>query len=275
MNNPYYDALFDPSHPARSAGWRHELEQAFRFELACACLPMSACPSVLDVGCGPGGLPAYRARAHPSAQWEYTGIDRYAPSIDAARERCPGQRFVVGEVEDLAHASYDMVVGIGTMVDGQTRDHRARLRRLLAHVRAMLRVSSQRVCVIVLKSEAMAASVALSSEPALAGASKAELEDLMRHLCPEGAWSWRVFDAGAQDWGLVVDKKAQVAVPVDAVARACERALASPWGARAPAWRHAWLYWAAGLYDVARDVMSRVDTDEPAAHVLRARLEVG
>lgn len=199
-------------------------------------------------------------------------MDLYAPSIEAARARCPDESFVVGDLVEAAQASYDVVVGIGSLVDGHSRDHRARLRHLLSHTRAMLRASAHRACFILLKSEAMSSSVALSSEPALAGASQHELEELMRHINTQDDVFWRVLDAGRQDWVLVVDKRAAIDARDGMVERACARVIESPWGARAPGWRCAWLYWAVGLEDKARGLMSCVESNDAGAAVLRARL---
>lgn len=272
MSSEYYDEIFDPGHLARSAGWRHELEQAFRFEIARACFAPTPHPAVLDVGCGPGGLPAYMKDAYPDRTWSYTGMDLYTPSLGAARARCPGERFVLGDLTEIPQDSYDLVLAIGSLVDGQSRDHRQRLRHLLTHTRALVRATRRRACFIVLKAEAMSSSAALSAEPALAGASSKELRDLMVHLTAEDSMFWRVVDAGRQDWALVVDRRGPIELEEEVVASACARVIRSPWGARAPAWRHAWLYWAVGLEDTARAMMATVESTDAGADVLRERL---
>lgn len=70
--------------------------------------------SLLDVGCGFGGLCSHLFARH--AAIDYTGIDVVADMIDSARTRHPGARFIVGDIlESTELGRYDYVVCNGIL----------------------------------------------------------------------------------------------------------------------------------------------------------------
>jgi len=70
--------------------------------------------SLLDVGCGYGGL--YDHLIARKVAVDYTGIDAVAAMIDSARERHPDARFVLGDIlEWNAAGQYDYVVSNGIL----------------------------------------------------------------------------------------------------------------------------------------------------------------
>jgi SAM-dependent methyltransferase len=72
-------------------------------------------PSLLDVGCGWGGLLQY-AQAR-NAHFDYTGIDIVDEMIKHGRGAYPGARFLLGDVMDAGAAGgpYDFVVCSGIL----------------------------------------------------------------------------------------------------------------------------------------------------------------
>ncbi|MCL6647796.1 MAG: class I SAM-dependent methyltransferase [Chloroflexi bacterium] len=68
--------------------------------------------TVLDVGCGPGGLCLLAAAAGAHV----TGIDAAAPSVEIARRRVPSGRFDVGDLQFLPYddRSFDVVTGFNS-----------------------------------------------------------------------------------------------------------------------------------------------------------------
>ncbi len=99
---------------ARSKDWAELLEPAwvpvFERALFHACIKPGA--KLLDVGCGAGGALVI-ARKHGA---KIAGIDASENLVAVARERLPGARIEVGEMEDLpfSNESFDIVVGINS-----------------------------------------------------------------------------------------------------------------------------------------------------------------
>ena len=76
----------------------------------------AAVPTLLDVGCGFGGLLDY-ANEH-SVALDYVGIDLVPDMIEHARTRHPGARFIVGDIlnaQELPRVDYAVCNGILTL----------------------------------------------------------------------------------------------------------------------------------------------------------------
>ena len=74
----------------------------------------AACPSILDVGCGFGGLLDYAKRR--GLELEYSGIDLVPEMIEHARNAHPAARFVVGDILAMTEAQcVDYVVCNGIL----------------------------------------------------------------------------------------------------------------------------------------------------------------
>ena len=86
--------------------------------------------TVLDVGCGFGYGTASLAESALSA----TGVDPYEPAIQYARNRYPGCRFIVGDVEsiDASRNSFDVVVSMEVIEHVQAPE------TFLDHIRGIL-----------------------------------------------------------------------------------------------------------------------------------------
>jgi SAM-dependent methyltransferase len=99
---------------ARARDWAEANEPAWRqvFEIAVDKTGIVPGAKFLDIGCGAGGL-LVEARARGAVP---SGLDASANLVAIARQRLPGARIEVGEMEDLpfADASFDVVVGINS-----------------------------------------------------------------------------------------------------------------------------------------------------------------
>ncbi|MBL9208264.1 MAG: methyltransferase domain-containing protein [Opitutaceae bacterium] len=71
--------------------------------------------SLLDAGCGTGGLLVRMRKANPN--WIWTGIDFMPLACDLARERCPGCEIVQASVTALpfADARFDAVASVDVL----------------------------------------------------------------------------------------------------------------------------------------------------------------
>jgi 2-polyprenyl-3-methyl-5-hydroxy-6-metoxy-1,4-benzoquinol methylase len=111
----YYATTFS-LHGATAKGvdWGDENELLVRYDKMLAVMqkdfqPQQPYPSVLDVGCGWGGL---WLRAHQRGiNMDYTGIDVVKEMIDHGSKNFPDAKFKFGDVFDLPEAQpYDFVV---------------------------------------------------------------------------------------------------------------------------------------------------------------------
>ena len=292
----YYDELFDERDPTRAAGWRHAIEQALRFEFALSRSGAwfqegQAPPSLLDVGCGPGALRRYLRDTGRAAR--YVGIDRYAPSVALARRLDPSGDYVEADLlERASHPQqFDLVMAIGAIVDGQAyRSDRERQRRLLALTRALCGLCREHACLVVLRHEELVRHPSLSQEPALVGATRQELDALMRHLSVGRPMRWCVEDGPTTlDRGLFIWRQPDSPSSPSALEGASsdssrqapwslhERVLAGPWGQGLEPWRAAWFWWISGRSELALALVGPVAIPgEPEPQrALRERLLLG
>lgn len=128
---------------ARGVDWRDQETAEVRYERMLAVIDPQAAgtPSLLDVGCGYGGLLDY-ARGRRRAI-DYTGIDVVAEMIADAGGRFPDARFVCGDVmTEYAGPSFDYVVCNGVLtqkLDASIREMDAHANRLVRHLFAIAR----------------------------------------------------------------------------------------------------------------------------------------
>ena len=111
-----YHAKLFAEHGAtpRGVDWNDEVEMLFRYSKLLEVLDMdfysgSPTPSLLDVGCGWGGLLEWAHNNNRDVV--YTGIDVVESMIDYSSDRFPGGSFIHGDVFDLDEPeAYDFVV---------------------------------------------------------------------------------------------------------------------------------------------------------------------
>lgn len=99
---------------AKGVDWNDEQEMFFRYGKILKVLDRdfdrpSSPPTLLDVGCGWGGLLQYSM--DQQIDLRYTGIDVVQEMVDHARERFPEGQFIHGDVFNLTgQSAYDYVV---------------------------------------------------------------------------------------------------------------------------------------------------------------------
>ncbi|MBA3465664.1 MAG: class I SAM-dependent methyltransferase [Deltaproteobacteria bacterium] len=116
----HHSKLFE-EHGATPLGvdWKDERELLFRYSKMLAVLDKDfldgdRVPTLLDVGCGYGGLLTWATEQ--GIQLDYTGIDIVESMVASGRERHPSSRFIAGDVLELdASQRYDFVVCNGTL----------------------------------------------------------------------------------------------------------------------------------------------------------------
>lgn len=141
----YYAARFDAHGPtSEGVDWGKDTSRMLlRFEkmLAVAEPRGSSKPSVLDVGCGYGGLLQYAQERKLAL--EYRGIDVADNMIRWASANLKGGTFICGDVlEHPLEANYDYVVCSGILTQkltASTADMDAFAARLIRHMFALCR----------------------------------------------------------------------------------------------------------------------------------------
>lgn len=108
----------------RAFDWGSRRSQEKRFEILSAVGSMNGA-SLLDIGCGAGGLYGWLKRR--GARPRYTGVDITSGMIAAAERRHPDARFLCGNVLTLPAAElgrHDFVVASGIFYLRKTRPER-------------------------------------------------------------------------------------------------------------------------------------------------------
>jgi len=130
----FYESVLDRGdNPAAKVGWNAgEGYQLANFAMLCELDDLVDGASVLDVGCGLGGLLDYFARV--GRRVEYVGVDISAKMIEAARERHPGATFEVRDVLASPPArQFDFVICSGTL-NRRIPDHGRWLAEMIARM---------------------------------------------------------------------------------------------------------------------------------------------
>lgn len=173
----YYDELSrEGCRPARVDGWRHRLGQQLRFEVAVRGLGISPTDAVVDLGCGTGRL---FERLRPGRPGAYLGVDRREEVIARGDSDFPGGDFFCCGIEDDSverAGPFDYAVAIGTLVDGRERDDAARRRHLDRTVERLDGLGRRGWALVVLDERWLSGNPVRRFEPALEGATRAELE---------------------------------------------------------------------------------------------------
>jgi SAM-dependent methyltransferase len=161
------------------AGWRRRIGQWLRFEAAIEPWNWDEIDTVLDVGCGPASLADYMAATDREAA--YTGVECRSEAVEFARDQHPEVEIIEGDLFEPAVVAgqFDLVVAIGTQVDGRPVDgRRERLARVRRLVERCNELALHGAAIVVLKQEMLQARPAFGLEPAIFGVTADELEAL-------------------------------------------------------------------------------------------------
>ena len=136
----YANLLKENEDPARAVGWKNPSVQTSAFIELCETVGFEAGVSVLDVGCGVGGLYAFLRRQGINV--DYTGIDINPAAIDAARSRHPdGRFFVCNLLTQPIDTQYDFVFAHGVLTVA-VEEHDTFVRDMIAAMFARCRVAT-------------------------------------------------------------------------------------------------------------------------------------
>jgi SAM-dependent methyltransferase len=122
----------------RSMGWHNEEEYAIRFELAVNGLDLDN-SSILDVGCGFGGLYNY-LKISGVKNFTYLGVDILPKMIEIAREKNPTGRFEEIDIIKTQLHEFDYVFCIGAL-NVETEKHEQYFREIATRMITLARKS--------------------------------------------------------------------------------------------------------------------------------------
>lgn len=243
--------------PARRVGWRHRLEQAYRFEII---REVAGDAPLLDLGCGTAALADYLG----IPPGRYVGVERCEPLAQTARDA--GHEVIVTDflAPDVQIPRTAVVAVVGALALDDSPDDAA---RLLAHC---FRFAVGHLVVVCLDAEAIERRPGLG-DPQL-GCIRASVLEAAASLGPWGASS--VVKVSETDIAFVA---ARECVPrLRTREERLEAVLGTPWGSAASAARRAWLALEVGRPEAcARELAVSDGRDAELAVVVRSRLELG
>lgn len=177
----YYAEIADHDSAAIVDGWRHQIEQWLRFEVVQRGLELDGAATVIDLGCGTGGLLEY---LHPHRIERYVGVDRLTNSINRGQRAFPDAEFLEADIYDKsvdAAGPCDFAVAVGTLVDGSEGSTPTKRRRDLSNlIKRLDQLGDQGWALVVLNQAILEADPIRGLEPALRGAYLAEIETVLK-----------------------------------------------------------------------------------------------
>lgn len=259
MNTDYYAEIEHESDPARRVGWRHRIEQAYRFELALEVVRATAA-QIVDVGCGVGGFAEYLRDNGLVRDW--VGIERNPRFAAEASRYGPVLTSSFEDVEPSAlgeEGEGRCVVAIGTLAGGRPA------RQVLPALCAFAARFRGPFCLVALDAARLGARPALSLEHAPSALHAAELLDRAAREFTSAA----VVSISTTDLALVAG------VSPAALRTNAERfdaTVAGVWGDEEPAERKAWLALEVGLPDRAEAWLGQGRVPSALGDLVRERL---
>lgn len=267
----YYAELYASGVEHVCAGWRYPLEQALRFavalELAGRLGPLGR---VVDAGCGPGGLLDYMRRERIEFE-EYTGVDVLSEAIVMGQERaCERSRFICADVRRRVFDG-DVGVAIGAAVDGAGASDP--VEHVWSLIEPLTRSMVRGGVLVALSSEWLERQGVLGIERALFGLSSRELEVLTHRLEARGLACGIERGFLDSDVALCWSTDSSVSWGDDGDRwRVHERLLRTPWASQFDRYWHARLWFDAGAFERALEVLGESELTE-RAEILRARID--
>lgn len=230
-------------------GWRHALEQAYRFEIVVE-VAATGRRTILDVGCGLGALAQYAAAKN--TKWTWTGLESHPPfATTAARYG----EVVASRFQDFDDArTFDCCVAVGTLAGTPTS-----CRTLTDFCAAV----GRSICLIHLRPDSDRAWFDPAVRPPTAADVAASIAALER-----SGWNVTHVPISTTDAALVASRTDLP--PLRTIEDRFAATIDGPWG-RVPPARIAWLAAEIGLRDEAERWLRRAGPGD-LAELVRARL---
>ena len=159
-------------------GWRSLLVQSLRFEVVIRGLEIGAEESVIDLGCGGGGLLRHLGQQRRGT---YLGVDLRQRAIERSRSLSRGTfRCLDIWSEEVDEAGpFDIAVAIGTLVDGKSSVEKGgRLAELQRLISRLEKLGQRGWALVVLDQDRLEEDLLRSLEKSLMGARREEVESL-------------------------------------------------------------------------------------------------
>lgn len=261
-SNPYYADLSRELDPARRVGWRHPIEQAYRFEVALDAVtrPCDAPKGerwVLDIGSGLGALREFLAVRAPDVGW--VGLEREAEFL----RDCPHGPVVVGDYRNPPSLpEFNVAVAIGALSGSDAPEVEvAALFELCTRARDSF-------CMTVIDSELIRDRISIRADARLAAVSPARLREVAR----APGWNVVVEPITTAEVAVFGWRHAELALRTNA--ERVQETLRGPGAADATGARRAWLALEVGLPEMARELLEWDGRDAELASIVAQRLDV-
>lgn len=137
LDEGLYERMLDPTMTYSCGYWKNaatlEEAQHNKMELVCAKLMLEPGMTLLDIGCGWGGLACYAASRHGA---RVVGVTLSEDQVRRAREVCRGLPVEIRfqDYRDLPPGTFDRVVSIGMFEHVGHRNHRAFMEAVARHL---------------------------------------------------------------------------------------------------------------------------------------------
>jgi hypothetical protein len=260
MMSGYYDELRTAPDAARRVGWRHAIEQAYRFEVVLDLVGVTR-GRVLDVGCGLGAFRRYFSDRGFGHSW--VGIEREPEFV----EQCEAGDVICADYLEVAPGDLPDDIGCLVAVGALTGTEPSEGLRALVQLAVELAIP---FAITASDARRLARNrPGLGTEPMIGAIRLEQAEHMMDLPTP---WSTRIEPISETDLALFGWQGERPSFRT--VRERFEAALDGPSASGVSAARAAWLALEVGLVERARTMLETLEERGPLARIVASRIEL-